>query len=529
MSEHNFADLWEQVADAFPDAPSQIHGDRRVTWGEFDKRADGVARTLLDLGVERQDKVAQYLYNGTEYLESLYGTVKASLVPVNTNYRYSSDELVYLWDNADAVAVVFHGTFAERIAEIRSRVPKVRLWLWVDDGSGPCPEWATPYEDAATTKTDRVVPPWGRSPDDIYMLYTGGTTGMPKGVMWRMGDLIDVFAQNTGGPGAKWSPPAAPGPVAIPACPLMHGTGAFVAFIAMNLGGSIVTLTSRNFRADELLETIEREKVNMMAIVGDSFAKPMLLSLDANPGRWDISSLFVVISSGVMWSEETKQGLLKHHPGMILQDAFSSSEALGMGQSMSTGNSVSNTAKFVVGENTRVISEDGTREIAPGSGEVGLLAVKGLTPVAYYKDEEKSARTFRVIDGERYSVPGDYATIEADGSLKVLGRGSVCINTGGEKVFPEEVEEVLKTHGAVADCAVVGVPDEKWGEAITAVVVLRDDATTDADELIAHVKSKLAAFKAPKRVLFEASLGRSPAGKLDYPGLKEKAVASLTA
>jgi fatty-acyl-CoA synthase len=526
MSDLSFADIWEQIADTFPDAQAQIHGDRRYTWAEFDKRADGVAQALLDLGVERQDKVAQYLYNCPEYLESLYGTVKAALVPVNTNYRYTDDELAYLWDNADAVAVIFHGSFAETIERIRARVPRVRLWLWVDDGTGPCPGWAQPYEEAAASGAARVSPPWERSGDDLYMLYTGGTTGMPKGVMWPMGDLIRAFAQNTGGPDAQWQLPAAPGPVAMPGCPLMHGTGAFVAFIGLNLAGSVVTLTKRSFDAEELLETIEREKVNMIAIVGDSFAKPILVALDANPGRWDLSSLFMIISSGVMWSEETKQGLLRHHPAMILQDAFSSSEALGMGQSMSTGTGVSHTATFTLGENTRVITEDG-RIVEPGSGEIGLLAVKGLVPAGYYKDPEKSARTFRVIDGERYSVPGDYATIEADGTLKVLGRGSVCINTGGEKVFPEEVEEVVKRYEGVRDAAVVGVPDSKWGEAITAVVVPGPGAAIDEDELIKHVKANLAAFKAPKHVVVVDSLGRSPAGKLDYPGLREKAVAEV--
>jgi len=446
-------------------------------------------------------------------------------VPVNTNYRYTDDELVYLWDNADAVAVVFHGAFTETIERIRARVPRVRLWLWVDDGSGPRPDWAVSYEEAATSSDGRVLPAWGRSGDDIYMLYTGGTTGMPKGVMWRMGDLIDAYAR-TADPNATWQTPAAPGPVGLPACPLMHGTGSFVSFIVMNGAGSIVSLQKRTFDPVELLDTIQLEKVNVMAIVGDAFAKPMLRTLDENPGRWDISSLFVVISSGVMWSHETKQGLLKHHPGMILQDAFSSSEALGMGQSTSTGSSASDTAKFTLGENTRVITEDG-RDVEPGSGEIGLLAVKGMVPVGYYKDPEKTAATFKIIDGVRFSVPGDYATVEADGTLKVLGRGSVCINTGGEKVFPEEVEEAIKTHAAVRDAAVVGVPNEKWGEAITAIVVPQPEARIDDAELIAHVKSRLAAYKAPKSVIVVDSLGRSPAGKLDYPGLREKAIAEV--
>jgi fatty-acyl-CoA synthase len=526
MGELNFADVWENNADAFPDAPALVHGDVRRTWREFDKRADGFAQRLVDLGVERQDKVAQYLYNCPEYLEAVFGTAKASLVPVNTNYRYTDDELVYLWDNADAVAVVFHGVFTETIERVRSRVPKVRLWLWVDDGTGPCPEWAEPYEDAASATVDRVKPSWGRSGEDIYMLYTGGTTGMPKGVMWPMGELIDAFAKSGGDPNAVWQPPAASGPVGIPACPLMHGTGAFVSFIVLDVAGSIVTLQKRNFDPVELLDTIEKDKVNVIAIVGDAFAKPILRTLDENPGRWDLSSLLVIISSGVMWSEESKQGLLKHHPGMILQDSFGSSEAVGMGQSVSTGGAVSHTASFTLGDNARVIREDGSL-VEPGTGEVGMLAVRGLVPVGYYKDEDKSARTFRVIDGVRYSIPGDFATIEADGALKVLGRGSVCINTGGEKVFPEEVEEVLKRHEGVRDAAVVGVPDDKWGEAITAIVERETGAELSEDEVIKHVKANLAAYKAPKRVLVVDSLGRSPAGKLDYPGLKERAVAAL--
>jgi fatty-acyl-CoA synthase len=528
MAELSFADVWERIADAFPDAQALVHGDRRLTWREFDARADGLAAALLELGVERQDKVAQYLYNCPEYLESVFAATKASLVPVNTNYRYTDDELAYLWDNADAVAVVFHGTFSETIERVRSRVPRVRAWFWVDDGSGPCPDWAVPYEEAAGRTVGRVSPSWGRGGHDIYMLYTGGTTGMPKGVMWRQGDLIDVYARSGGDPSATWQMPQAPGPVGLPACPLMHGTGSFVSFIVLNAAGSIVTLTTRRYDPVELLDTIEREKVNVIAIVGDAFAKPMLRELDANPGRWNLSSLLAMVSSGVMWSTETKQGLLRHHAGMILQDAFSSSEALGMGQSVSTGSTVSTTAKFVLGENSRVITEDG-RDVVPGSGEVGLLAVKGVTPVGYYKDPEKSARTFRVIDGERYSIPGDYATVESDGTLTVLGRGSVCINTGGEKVFPEEVEEVLKRHAAVRDAAVVGVPDPKWGEAITALVQLEEGAEASEEEMIKHVKGGLAAYKAPKRVLFVDTLERSPAGKLDYPGLREKAVAEVGA
>ena len=537
MTRWNFADLWEACAEVRGDAPAAVHGDRTVSWAEFDRRADGVAGALLEAGAEEQDKVALYLYNGPEYLESVFAAFKAGLVPVNTNYRYADDELVYLWDNADAIAVVFHGTFAERIEGIRARVPDVRLWLWVDDGSGACPAWAAPYEDAAVSATERTVAPWGRDGDQILMLYTGGTTGMPKGVMWRQGDLFPTLLRNTS-PSYFTDGETTPdldkvralvangGPVGLPACPLMHGTGWFGSLQMLSVGGCVVTLTSRTFDVVELLDTVEREGVNTLAIVGDAFAKPILRALDAEPDRWDLSSLVLIGSSGVMWSEATKQGLLGHHSGMLLVDAFSSSEALGLGQSTSSAGGTSGTAKFVLGENARVIDEQG-QDVEPGSGQIGRVAVKGVTPVGYYKDPDKSAATFLEIDGDRYSVPGDWAEVAADGTLVLLGRGSVCINTGGEKVFPEEVEEALKEHPTVLDAVAVGVPDEKFGEAITAVVEPAPGQAVDEAEVIAHVKGRLAGYKAPKRVLVVDTIGRAPNGKVDYKRLRQEAVAAL--
>ena len=529
----NFADVYEVVAEQLPDAQCQVQGTRRVTWGEFDRRADGVAKVLLDNGGKRQDKLAQYLYNCPEYMESMFATFKAGLAPVNTNYRYGEDELVYLWDNADAVAVVFHGTFSERCDKVRDRVPKVRTWLWVDDGNGACPDWAIPYEEAAASATERTVPPHDRDGDDLLLLYTGGTTGMPKGVMWRQHDLFVTLNPSSGVP---YGPEpdldkvrelcVAPGLIGMPAAPLMHGTGMFTSLALLSGGGSVVCMEGRSFDAAELLDTVERESVFAIAWVGDAFAKPVLRALDDQPGKWDISSVKAITSSGVMWSEETKQGLLRHHPGMMLADAFSSSEALGMGQSVSTAGGTSHTAKFTLGENARVITDDG-RDVEPGSGEVGRVAVKGVTPVGYYKDEAKSAATFVEIDGARYSIPGDYATVEADGTLTLLGRGSVCINTGGEKVFPEEVEEVLKLHPDVRDAVAVGIPDDKFGEAITAVVESAPGATVDEGDVIAHVKEKLAAYKAPKRVVVVDSIQRAPNGKVDYKGVRARALEAL--
>lgn len=530
----NFADIWETVAATQPDAPALIHGDTKRSWAELDARANGVAQWLLDLGVEHQDKVAHYLYNCNEFMESMFGIFRAGLAPVNTNYRYADEELLYLWDNADAVAVVFHGSFADRIETLRHKLPKVKGWLWVDDGSGPCPDWAAPYEDAAGAGRPGpgVRGPWGRDGDDLYMLYTGGTTGMPKGVMWRQDDIFGSLNEAYGFPYPpepdydavrKVRTEQGPGLTSIPACPLMHGTGAFTSMNILSGGGCVVTLTNRTFDAEELLATVDRDKVNVLAIVGDAFAKPILRALDESPGKYDISSLMLIVSSGVMWSHETKEGLLRHHPAMLLSDAFSSSEALGMGQSVSGGNSAAETATFSLGQNAIVITDD-DRLVEPGSGEIGMVGVKGRTPLGYYKDPEKSAKTFRTIDGVRYSIPGDYATVEADGSLKLLGRGSVCINTGGEKVYPEEVEEVLKTHPSIRDAVAVGVPDEKWGEAITAMVELHDGAQLDEPGVVAHVKSRLAAYKAPKRVLQVDTIGRAPNGKVDYKRLRAEAI-----
>jgi acyl-CoA synthetase (AMP-forming)/AMP-acid ligase II len=537
VSNWNYADVWEVVADTLPDSLALIHGDKRQTWAETDRRADGLARWLLDRDVVQQDKVALYLYNCSEYLEATFAAYKVGLVPVNTNYRYADDELAYLWTNADAVAVVFHGVFTDRIDKLRTRVPEVASWLWVDDGSGPCPEWATPYEDAAGGGDgSRTVAPWGRGGDDVHMLYTGGTTGMPKGVMWRQDDL---FARLNGQGFRRYTEAGGlegiradleangAGMTLLPACPLMHGTGGFTAMECLSEGGRVVTLTSRQFDPVDLLDTVDREKVNGLIIVGDAFAKPILRALDDQPDRWDLTSLVGIISSGVMWSEESKQGLLKHHSTMMLVDAFSSSEALGMGSSVSSGTSAVKTAQFTLGPEVKVLDPDGN-EVKPGSGQVGVLAIGGRNPLGYYKDEAKSAATFRTYDGVRYSIPGDYAEVGEDGKIQLLGRGSVVINTGGEKVYPEEVEEVVKTFPGVADAAVVGIPNERFGEEVVAAVELKPEVDRDsvtADEIQTYVSQRLAAFKAPRRVRFVDSIGRSPSGKMDYGRHRDEATA----
>jgi acyl-CoA synthetase (AMP-forming)/AMP-acid ligase II len=538
VTNFNLADIWELAAQVRgDDHDALVHGTVHESWAQFDRRAGGVARTLLDAGLGQGAKVAQYLYNCNEYTETVFGAMKAAMVPVNTNYRYGDEELVYLFDNCDAECVVFHGAFSDTVARIRPRLPGVRLWLHVDDGSDPRPDFATGYEDAANALGEgpvdtQVTGPWGRSGDDLLFLYTGGTTGMPKGVMWRQDDLFCLMngrsfvtmPEDRGLDGVREALEASAGspPVLLPACPLMHGTGAFTTYSCLFAGGSVVTLPNRTFDPVGLLETVGRERANFVTIVGDSFAKPLVAALDAEPGRFDLSSVLAIVSSGVMWSEETKRALHAHHPNMLLVDAFSSSEALGMGSSVSAAGSEAGTASFVIGPDAKVIDEDG-KEIPPGSDRPGRLAVGGRLPVGYYKDPEKTAKTFVTIDGQRYSVPGDYATVAADGALQLLGRGSVVINTGGEKVYPEEVEEILKTHPAVADAACVGVADDRFGEAICAIVQLSPGMSATSEELVGHVKGRLAGFKAPRHVVIVDSVQRTPSGKLDYRALKSLA------
>jgi acyl-CoA synthetase (AMP-forming)/AMP-acid ligase II len=539
MTTWNFADLWEACAGVRGDAPAAVHGDHTISWAEFDRRADGVASALLAAGLGHQDKVAQYLYNGPEYMQGVYACFKAALVPVNTNYRYTDDELVYLWDNADAAAVMFHGTFVPTVERVRARLPRVKLWLWAEDGTHPRPEWAADLGEAAETPAEaHVTGPWGRAGPDMWFLYTGGTTGMPKGVMWHQDTLARLVSPTHPLPLGDETTMAAyrdeitelsgAAPVVLPAAPLMHGTGHLMTLSLLTLGGCVVTLPGRSLDPEAIWDACEANRVTVLVIVGDAFARPLLAALDDRPGRWDLSSLQLLVSSGVMWSQSVKERLLDHLPQATIFDSLGSSEAVGMGASYSSNGNVSGTARFALGDSAVVVTDDG-RRVQPGSGEIGRLGVSGLLPVGYYKDEVKTAATFPVIDGVRYSLPGDWATVEADGTVTLLGRGSVSINTGGEKVFPEEVEEVLKTADGVVDAVCVGVPDERFGQVVCAIVEPRQGTTLDPSTLVEHVKAHLAHYKAPRIVLMREGIGRAPNGKVDYKGLtawaREQAVA----
>jgi len=540
MTEWNFADVYEAVARRVPDRPCLVHGDQTITWSQMDARADALAADMIAAGLTHQSKVAAYLYNCPEYMETYVASFKGGFAPVNTNYRYGHDEIVYLFANADAEAVVFHATFAKLVDGLRAELPGVRRWYCVDDGTAPMPDWAVDYAAVVSRHVEGpVTGPWGRSGDDLLLLYTGGTTGMPKGVMWRQDDLFNVLG--SGGQAVFGVAPATsveelaaripdevPHFVMMSACPLMHGTGQFSSLITMNLGGTVVTLPSRHFDVDELLSEIERNKVSSLVIVGQAFAGPILERLDAEPTRFDLSSLRMMSSSGVMWSQDNKEGLLRHLPQAALFDSFGSSEAVGMGASVSTAGGASQTARFMLGPSCAVFTEDG-RRVEPGSGERGLVAVGGFIPAGYYKDEAKTAQTFRTFEGKRWSVPGDWAEVLEDGTLFLLGRGSVCINTGGEKVFPEEVEEALKRHPAVRDAVVVGIPDTRFGETICAVVEASPGESPELDELSEHVKGHLASYKAPRHLVLVETIGRAPNGKVDYKRLKGVAVERLGA
>jgi acyl-CoA synthetase (AMP-forming)/AMP-acid ligase II len=534
----NYGDLLDAIGEVLPpDAPALIHEQRRMGWGELSRRSNSLAAALVARGARPDDKVAFYTRNCAEYLVGLFACFKARLVHVNVNYRYLDDELRYIFDNSDARFALFGEAFAERVAALRPALPRVAHWLQC--GDAPPPAFAESVE-ALSTEGDGARLDIARSPDDLLFIYTGGTTGMPKGVMWRHDDLWGALGHGAILPASAGQPPASledharnvarhgPGTIQLPACPLMHGTGLLTTIHNMSGGGCTVTLGGERFDAEALFDAVERHGVQQLVIVGDAFARPMLDTLRAHPGRWRLDGLQAIVSSGVMWSREVKQGLLEQLPQLLLADMFGSSEAVGFGSSLTSTRGGTKTARFALGEDCAVFTED-HRRVEPGSGERGFVARRGPIPLGYYKDPEKTAKTFPTIDGVRYSVPGDWCTVEADGTLTLLGRGSVCINTAGEKVYPEEVEEVLKLHPTVADALVVGVPDARWGSAVTALVQPREGLAFDEAELRGHVRARLAGYKTPKHILPVPRMFRAPNGKADYKGASAYARSELGA
>ena len=526
--EFNLADLWERVVDEIPDHEALVCGERRLTYAQADARATQLAHHLAAHGIGAGDHVALYLYNGTEYLEGMLAAFKLRAVPINVNYRYGEDELRYLFADADARAVIYHREFAPALDAVRADLPLLHHFVEVDDDStARSLDGATAYEASlAAMSAARDFAP--RSADDLYILYTGGTTGMPKGVMWR---AEDIFFAAFGGGNLGDAPITTPEQVVdsldlhrrgLPACPFMHGTAHWMAFGTLYSGGTVVISPQRHFDPEHLWRLIESERVTFLVIVGDAFARPLVETYDHLEPPVDVTPLTVVLSGGAVLSPSVKAAWVERLPGTLLIDGFGASETGGQGQSVSAaGGPIERAARFSVNDETTVLDDD-LRPVAPGV--VGKLARRGHVPLGYYHDPAKTADTFPVIDGVRWSVPGDHARIEDDGTITVLGRGSVSINTGGEKVYPEEVEAALKSHAAVFDAVVVGVPDERWGEQVTAVVQARAGAAPGLDELTEHVRAQLASYKVPRAVVLVDAIVRSPSGKPDYRWARATAV-----
>jgi acyl-CoA synthetase (AMP-forming)/AMP-acid ligase II len=526
--EFNLADLWEKVADTVPDQEAFVTVDRRLTYAQADERATRLANALAARGVGAGDHVALYLYNGTEYLEAMFAAFKLRAVPVNVNYRYVEEELRYLLDDSDAKAVVFHREFAPKLAAIRTALPEVGAYLAVDDGSGTDlgPIGGVDYEEAlAAASPTRDFGP--RSADDHYILYTGGTTGMPKGVVWRH---EDIFFAALGG-GGLGNPISKPEEIAerangetrcLPACPFMHGTAHWMALSVLFNGGAVVIDTDRHMDPARIWELVATEHVTFLIIVGDAMGRPLVEAIEHLDAAVDVSGLAILLSGGAILSPSVKRQLAARLPNTMVIDGIGSSEAGGQGQMIvDKEGEISSQPRFAMTEQNTVLDDD----LQPaGVGVVGRLARRGNIPLGYYNDPEKSAATFPVIDGVRWSVPGDHARIESDGTITVLGRGSVSINTGGEKVYPEEVEGALKSHDAVFDAVVVGLPDQRWGERVVAVVQVRDGVAPPAfEDLDAQVRTLIAGYKAPRDVVFVDAIVRSPSGKPDYRWAKTTA------
>jgi 3-oxocholest-4-en-26-oate---CoA ligase len=518
----NFADTLDQVATAVPlQDPAILYDGVPTSWADFIKRTNALARALVNFGCLEGDKIALLMRNHPAYLEAAFAGFKARLVHVNVNFRYNGDELHYLFDNSDSAVIFYQSEFAHEIAALAHRLPKVKLFVELGD-SAPKNDFAVSYE--SLTQGDATPLNFARSPDDLLFIYTGGTTGLPKGVMWPQGVLWKALG------GGSPMPGMVPPPTSIDALleqirsgvgrnrlfvapPLMHGTGFMMALSVLGRGGSVVLSSAPSFNPLDVWQQIAQHHCEQTVIVGDAFAKPMLDALEANPNAYDLSHLKLIVSSGTIWSPQVKQGFLEHMPGVLLMDTLGASEGVGIGLSFSSKHNIEELGRFRKDERTLVL-DDNDQPLAPGSPHIGRIARAGALPLGYYKDPEKTAHTYPVIQGTRYCIAGDYGMIDADGSIRLIGRGSHCINTGGEKVFPEEVEEALKQHPAVKDALVVGIPHEKWGSAVTALVQCCGDV--DAAGLRAHVKTLLSSYKAPKFILFVEEIARGPNGKPDY-------------
>lgn len=521
----NYGDILDAVAPLRASQTAISSSERELSWAEFDSRTNALARSLIDRGLRPGDKLCFFLFNGAAYLELLAACFKARLVHVNANFRYLPHELEHILENSDSKAMVYDGRMADVVGALAKPLRDRLLMIAVGD-AGPANS-AVDYEDLIGDQNGAPLD-ISRSPDDLIFIYTGGTTGYPKAVMWPHasqvvgllgGAITDgAFPRTVQDLAARLDDPK---PYLRPliASPLMHASGLYAAITTLCNGGHVVvTDNSGPFDAAHHWALVDKYRTDAISLVGDTFARPMLDALDS--GGVDGGSVKLIGSSGVMWSREVKLGLLKHLPQATLYDALGSSEAMGLGSSVMTAAGETKTAAFKIGPSVKVFAEDG-REIVPGSGEAGYLARSGSMPLGYYKDEEKTAAAFQTIGGERYIVPGDLCTVDADGTIYLLGRGSNCINSGGEKIFPEEVEEALKRHPEVVDALVFGLPDPQWGSAVQAVVRLEAAAAAGGNDLRTYLRGALASFKIPKRIAVAEEELRLANGKPDYAKAKE--------
>ena len=541
MSGFGIGDIHEAIAASRPDELCLVFRDRRFTWADVTDRTRRLANHFVANGlgchVERehltgsdsgQDHLAIYLFNGNEYLESMLGAFKARVAPLNVNYRYVAAELRYLLNDSKATAIVVHSQFAPTLAEVLGDVPSLRVILQVDDESGhPLLPGAVWYEDAlAAASPDK--PPVQASGDDLYILYTGGTTGMPKGVLWRSDDAnVECFGgSRTAVTLDDFATEAVGGLRALLAPPFMHGAGHWMSFRTWNSGGTIfIQDVPERLDPRDVWGLIGREQLNFLLIVGDAFARPLLDELDRatkDADEYDLSSLTVILSGGAPLSANLKDEFIAHLPTTMIVDGLGSSEAGGQVSQVSAGANAT-TGTFPLGPGNHVLSGDLDRELAPGEDELGWLAKSGRLALGYLGDPAKTARTYPVINGVRYAIPGDRAKLRADGIVELHGRDSVTINSGGEKIFAEEVEAAVKAHDAVYDCVVAGRPSERWGNEVVAVVRIRENHAATEEQLLAEAERHIARYKLPKAFVFVDEIVRSPSGKADYRWAKQVA------
>lgn len=526
----NIADLIEHAIDTMPDRVAIISGDRKLTYAELEEQSNRLGHHLQSQGVGPGDKVGLYCRNGIEIVIALTAIVKIRAISVNVNYRYVEAELHYLFENSDMAALVHERRYSDKVANVLPSTPNVKTAIVVEDGAdGSFDSYGgVPFADAlAQGSPERDFEE--RSPDDIFLIYTGGTTGFPKGVMWRHEDIYrSLFGGINYVTGeyiegewdlAKQGAEAAPF-IGFPIPPMIHGATQAATFMALFQGRT--TVLAPEFNPEEVWELIEKHKINMLFFAGDAIGRPLIDALDTETGRArDLSSLWVLASSAALFSQTVKERYLELLPNRVITDAIGASETGTGGLSTVTKGQMHPGGPTVkISSTTTVLDEEGN-PVQPGSGVRGLIAKSGHIPVGYFKDEKKTAETFKTFNGVRYAIPGDWATVEADGTVTMLGRGSVSINTGGEKVFPEEVESVLKGHPAVFDAVVVGVPDEKWGQHVGAVIAVREGVELTFEDLDAHARKEIAGYKVPRSIWIVDSVKRNPAGKADYRWAKE--------